>query len=187
MDALISKLNTLSTATKDTVDLLTNLFTKTEFKKGWIFGNGVWQSVPMLHYVSSGLIKGSVEYKDASYTLWLLEDGFLIPSNGFLSKKGILETIEVLKPTKAYVLNLVRAEKIAKDDVNLYKMLLEIYEEILLEGRKRELMLRISNAADRLSFFSEFKPELAKAITDQYMAEMLRIDKKYYYSIKKRH
>lgn len=185
MDALIQKLESLNTATKTTVNFLTTLFTKTTFKKGWMFGNGVWQSTPMLFYISNGLVKGSVEYKGASYTLWMLENGFLIPSNGFLSQKGLLETIEFLKPTQAYALNLIRAEKLAKENTNLYKMLLEIYEENLLDGRQRELMLRIPNAADRLNYFTALNPNLKKNITDEYMAQLLRIDRKYYYNIKK--
>ncbi|WGQ09040.1 hypothetical protein QG516_21245 [Pedobacter gandavensis] len=185
MDALITKLESLNSATKRTVDLLKTLFIKTEFKKGWMFGNGTWQSVPMLYYISSGLVRGSVEFKEDSYTLWMLENGFLIPSNGFLSQKGTSETIEFLKPTQAYILNLMRAEKLAKEDLNLYKMLLEIYEGNLLDGRKRELMLRIPNAKNRLEYFKMNNPELEKVMTDEHLAQMLRIDKKYYYSVKK--
>uniref|UniRef100_UPI0018EDD8F7 hypothetical protein n=1 Tax=Pedobacter sp. ASV28 TaxID=2795123 RepID=UPI0018EDD8F7 len=174
MNALIDKLSKLNTGTKATIDVLVKLFTKTEFKKGWMFGNGAWQSVPMLYYISSGLLKGSVEYREVSYPIWMLESGFLIPSTGFLSKKGILEVIEVLKPTKAYALNLLRAEKLAEDDVNLYKMLLEIYEENLLESRNRELMLHIPNAKERLAFFIEHNPEQQKAMTDDQVAQLLR-------------
>lgn len=115
----------------------------------------------------------------------MLENGFLIPSNGFLSQKGTSETIEFLKPTQAYILNLMRAEKLAKEDLNLYKMLLEIYEGNLLDGRKRELMLRIPNAKNRLEYFKMNNPELEKVMTDEHLAQMLRIDKKYYYSVKK--
>ncbi|SDF95186.1 hypothetical protein SAMN05421827_102229 [Pedobacter terrae] len=184
MKALVEKLKTLNTAKKDTIELLINLFVKTEFKKGWIFG-GTIQSVPMLYFISIGLVRGSVEYKESTYTLWMLETGFLIPSHGFLATKGISEIIEILKPTTAYALNLLRAEKLAKEDVNLYKMLLEIYEENLLEGRKRELMLRIPNAVERRKYFNQMNPGMEKAITDEQISQILRIDKKYYYSIKR--
>jgi hypothetical protein len=185
MDALIEKLGSLNTATKSTVDLLKSLFVKTEFKKGWMFGNGTLQSVPMLYYISSGLVRGSVEYKEATYPNWMLENGFLIPSHGFLAQKGTAETIEILKYTQGYALNLLRAEKLAKNDINLYKMLLEIYEEKLLESRHRELILHIPSAKERLAYFIEHNRELEKVMTDDQVAQLLRIEKKYYYSVKR--
>lgn len=185
MEALIEKLESLKTATKSTVDLLKSLFVKTQFKKGWMFDNGAWQSIPMLYYISKGLVKGSVEHKDTSNMIWMLEKGFLIPSPGFFSQNGSSQTIEFMKPTQAYLLNLVRVEKLAEQDVNLYKMLLEIYEEKLFEAGNRELMLRITNATERLAYFKNNNPELEKVMTDDQVAQMLRIEKKYYYTVKR--
>lgn len=153
MEALIKKLESFNTATKDSVEMLKNLFVKTEFKKGWILGDSPWQQTPTLFYISDGLLRGTVEHNEMVYTMWLMESGFLLPGNRFLSQKaGKEEIIEFLSNTKAYALNLFRADKLAKDNVSLYKMLLEIYEENLIDGRERELMLRLDTAEERINY-----------------------------------
>ena len=44
MKALIKKMESFNTATNDSVEMLKNLFVKTEFKKGWILGNSPWHT-----------------------------------------------------------------------------------------------------------------------------------------------
>jgi len=37
-------MESFNTATNDSVEMLKNLFVKTEFKKGWILGNSPWHT-----------------------------------------------------------------------------------------------------------------------------------------------
>jgi len=176
MKALVEKLESFNTATKDTVDLLINLFVKTEFKKGWILGDSPWQQTPTLFYISDGLLRGTVEYEESVYTMWLMENGFLIPGNRFLSNRnGVTEIIEFLTDTHAYALNLYRADSIAKGNVSLYKMLLEIYEENLIEGRKRELMLRMETAEERINYYKKSNPSIIYKTDKHIFAPYVRM------------
>ena len=176
MKALVEKLESFNTATKDTVDLLINLFVKTEFKKGWILGDSPWQQTPTLFYISDGLLRGTAEYEESVYTMWLMENGFLVPGNRFLSKRnGITEIIEFLSDTKAYALNLYRADNLARGNVSLYKMLLEIYEENLIDGRKRELMLRMDTATERINYFKKTNPSIIYKTDKNIFAPYVRM------------
>ncbi|RAJ28079.1 hypothetical protein LY11_03399 [Pedobacter cryoconitis] len=176
MEALIKKLESFNTATKDSVEMLKNLFVKTEFKKGWVLGDSPWQQTPTLFYISEGLLRGTVEYGETVYTMWLMESGFLIPGNRFLSKRnGITEIVEFLSDTKAYALNLYRADNLAKDNVSLYKMLLEIYEENLIDGRKRELMLRMDTATERINYYKKTNPSIIYKTDKNIFAPYVRM------------
>jgi hypothetical protein len=176
MKALVEKLESFNTASKDTVDLLINLFVKTEFKKGWILGDSPWQQTPTLFYISDGLLRGTAEYEESVYTMWLMENGFLVPGNRFLSKRnGITEIIEFLSDTKAYALNLYRADNLARGNVSLYKMLLEIYEENLIDGRKRELMLRMDTATERINYYKKTNPSIIYKTDKNIFAPYVRM------------
>ncbi|RZK40374.1 MAG: hypothetical protein EOO90_15360 [Pedobacter sp.] len=176
MKALVEKLESFNTASKDTVNLLINLFVKTEFKKGWILGDSPWQQTPTLFYISDGLLRGTAEYEESVYTMWLMENGFLVPGNRFLSKRnGITEIIEFLSDTKAYALNLYRADNLARGNVSLYKMLLEIYEENLIDGRKRELMLRMDTATERINYYKKTNPSIIYKIDKNIFAPYVRM------------
>lgn len=176
MEALIEKLESFNTATKETVELLKNLFVKTEFKKGWVLGDSPWQQTPTLFYISEGLLRGVVEYDETEYTMWLMESGFLIPGNRFLSNRnGVNEIIEFLDHTKAYALNLYRADTLAKGNVSLYKILLEIYEENLIDGRKRELMLRMEAAEDRINFYKKSNSSIIYKTDKKIFAPYVRM------------
>ena len=176
MEALLEKLESFNTATKETVETLKNLFVKTEFKKGWILGDSPWQQTPTLFYISTGLLRGTVEYDETVYTMWLMESGFLIPGNRFLSKRnGVTEIIEFLSDTKAYALNLYRADNLARGNVSLYKMLLEIYEENLIDGRKRELMLRMDTATERINYYKKTNPSIIYKTDKNIFAPYVRM------------
>ncbi|RZJ87634.1 MAG: hypothetical protein EOO20_15610 [Chryseobacterium sp.] len=176
MEALIKKLESFNTATKDSIEMLKNLFVKTQFKKGWVLGDSPWQQTPTLFYISEGLLRGVVEYDETVYTMWLMESGFLLPGNRFLSNRnGETEIIEFLSDTHAYALNLYRADNLAKGNLSLYKMLLEIYEENLIDGRKRELMLRMEPAEKRIEFYQKSNPTIIYKTDKHIFAPYVRL------------
>jgi hypothetical protein len=176
METLIKKLESFNTANKETLELLKNLFVKTEFKKGWILGDSPWQQTPTLFYISEDLLRGTVEYDETVYTMWLMESGFLIPGNKFLSKKeSMTEIIEFLTDTKAYALNLFRADRLARHNVSLYKMLLEINEENLIDSRERELMLRLDTATKRINYHKKTNPSIIYKTDKNIFAPYVRM------------
>ncbi|MFD2961892.1 hypothetical protein, partial [Olivibacter jilunii] len=67
--------------------------------------------------------------------------------------------------------------------INMYRMLLEIYEEAVVEGAGREIMLRIKNATDRYNYFLVEYPDLARKLTIEQQAQYLQIDRRYLYKI----
>jgi len=185
MEELKKKLLSLNTADRKAIDLLENLFVPVSFKKNWVLSHATGISAANLYYIYEGLIKGAVPGHNQDYCLWIIDKGFIIPGNGFLTGAKTEENIEVLANTKGYSLNLFRADTIARNNVNMYRMLLEIYEEALLEGRRREIMLRIKKAADRYNYFYKNCPTLSNRLTLEQQAEYLHIDRKYFYHIRK--
>ena len=114
-----------------------------------------------------------------------MESGFLFSGNTLLSRKAINETIESVKNTRGFSLNLRKADKLAMHNPELYKVLLEIYEDCLMEGKKRELMLRIKNARKRYAYFKEYYPVLSDTLTTEQTADFINIDRKYFYAVLK--
>lgn len=185
MEELYLKLRSLKTANEAVIDLLENLFIPITFKKNWVLSNLTGISSANLYYISNGLIRGMVMGGKEDHCLWVKENGFIVPTNGFLTGVESVEYIEALADTTGYSLNLLRADTLARNNINMYRMLLEIYEEALLEGRQREVMLRLKKAIDRYNFFGKNFPYLKKRMTDEQQAEYLHIERKYFYSIKK--
>lgn len=185
MENLIKKLESLNSVSFDNIELLRGMFVPVEFKKGWILSNTLWQVVPMLYYISNGLLKCTAEDKGEVFTLWTMHTGFLVPGSGFLAAKTIDETIECIKNTKAFALNLRSAAKLAKNNPKLYQVLLEIYDESIMEGRRRELMLRIKNSNRRHQYFKVNYPDLYKILTSHEISELVNISRKYFFSVKK--
>jgi len=186
MEKLKAKLHSLRTADREAIDLLTKLFVEVTFKKNWVISSKLTGfSAANLYYITDGLIRGNVSDGNEEGCLWVIDQGFIVPGNGFLTGCKRDESIEVLAETNGYSLNLLRADTIARDNVNLYRMLLEIYEEVLLQGRRREIMLRIKKAADRYNFFSENYPSLNRRLTIEQQALYLHIERKYLYRLKK--
>jgi hypothetical protein len=185
MENLIKKLENLNSGSPENIELLIGLFEEVAFKKGWVLSNTLWQVSPTLYYISTGLLKCTVEDNGTVFTLWMLHNGFLVPGSGFLAVKTIDEIVECLKNTKAFTLNLRKANKLAKDNPKLYQILLEIFDESLMEGRKRELMLRIKNAKKRHQYFKDNYPELNEILTTDQVADCININRNYFYSILK--
>lgn len=185
MEELRSKLSSLKTANQKVIKLLENLFTPVTFKRNWVLSHATGISAANLFYISDGLVKGTVSEGQKDYCLWIIDKGFIVPGNGFLTGTKTEEVIEILADTKGYSLNLLRADTIARNNINMYRMLLEIYEESVLEGRRREMMLRINKAGKRYEYFCENYPNICHKLTLEQQAEYLHIDRKYFYSIKK--
>lgn len=176
MEVLVRKLESLNTANPETVRLLTSMFIKTELKKGWIVGGTAWQTTPTLLFISQGLLRGIVEYKGEAYTMWLKQNGFIIPDQKFLTNKQTTnEVVEVLGSTTAYVLNLYQADVLARENISFYQMLLEIHKEIILEGRERELMLRLKSAEERLNFYKSTNSSLIYKVDKNIFAPYVRM------------
>lgn len=184
MDKLIKKLESLSSSTKEATDILKNLFEETEFKKGAVIASKGWHPLPTLIYIRDGLVSGTTQYLNKTHTLWMLESGFLVTGNDLLKINRIEESIEFLRHTRGFALSLLRAEQIAGSHPSLYKMLIEIYEEIIQEYKLRMLMLSIKEAADRYIYLQKTFPRLFNKLTDHQIADLLRIEDKYYYRIK---
>lgn len=185
MENLRKKLLSLKSADAEAIGQLEGLFNPVGFRKNGILLNVSGFPSATLYYITHGLMRGVVSEDGIDCSLWIADNGFVVPGNGFLSGAGMGESIEVLADTKGYSLNLLRADTIAGNNVNLYRMLLEIYEEALLAGRKREAMLRRKNATDRYNYFRENFPSLCHKLTVEQQAEYLHINRKYFYSIKK--
>ncbi|WP_130857910.1 Crp/Fnr family transcriptional regulator [Olivibacter jilunii] len=184
MEELRKKLLTLKSADEKTINQLEFFFNRVHFKRnGIIYTSGY--SASMLYYISRGLLKGVVSDDEEEHCLWFIDCGFIIPGNGFLTGTKTVESIEVLANTTGYSLNLVRADTVARNNPQMYRMLLEIYEESWLEGRKREIMLRKQTASDRYSYFVKNFPSLWRRLTLEQQAEYLHIGRKYFYNIKK--
>lgn len=175
MEALITKLNSLNTASKEAISVLQDLFFKTEYKRGSLLGSSPARTSPILHYVHDGLARGTLYHDGRSYILWLMEKGFIVPSTGFLTGHGFSETVEFVKDSTVYSLDLFRAEQLAKSNSGMYKMLLEIYEQALIDGRKRELMLRLKSSSERMDYFEETDKNLIYSIDRNTISSYLNI------------
>jgi hypothetical protein len=160
MEALINKLNSLNTATKESVSLLKGLFLKTEYRKGSLLESSPFRTSPILHYIHDGMAKGTVKHNGNTHIIWLMETGFIAPSDGFLIGNGIPETVEFLKESTVYSLDLFRADQLAKRNSGMYKMLLEIYVQSMIDGKRMVLMLKLNDAKERMDLSNEIDGNL---------------------------
>ncbi|MEH6307241.1 hypothetical protein RYH73_16455 [Olivibacter sp. CPCC 100613] len=183
MVELRQRLQSLKTANEKTVMLLENLFSPISFKRSWVISYPTGISTAYLYYITGGLVRSVVSKSSGDYCLWIIDKGFIVPGNGFLSGTKKEELIQVLNDTEGYALNLLRADTIARNNINMYRMLLEIYEEAVVEGAGREIMLRIKNATDRYNYFLMEYPNLARKLTIEQQAQYLQIDRRYLYKI----
>ncbi|MFC0318662.1 MULTISPECIES: Crp/Fnr family transcriptional regulator [Olivibacter] len=183
MEELRKRLRSLKTADEKTVTLLENLFIPVTFKRNWVISYPTGISAANLYYITDGLVMSVISKPDEDYCLWIINKGFIVPGNGFLTGKKKEEVIEVLNDTKGYALNLLRTDTIARNNINMYRMLLEIYEEALVEGAGREIMLRIKNITDRYDHFLKEYPDLARKLTIEQQAKYLQVDRRYLYKI----
>jgi len=186
MDTLSQQLHGLKTADAHAITLLEGLFAPVSFKRNWVLSQTTGMGAANLYYITDGLLRGIVPGARVDHCLWMADGGFIVPGNGFLTGARTDEVVEVLADTEGFALNLLRADTLARNHIHLYRMLLEIYEAALLEGRRREVMLRMKTAQERYGFFCRHYPNLQRRATDEQQAQYLHIERKYFYSIKRK-
>ncbi|KQM65203.1 hypothetical protein ASE74_10045 [Pedobacter sp. Leaf216] len=184
MERLIDKLLNLRTAEKHLVDCLLDIFVPKVFEKGLLVSTPEY-SFPVIYFIEHGLVRGYFVSGQEQHTAWIMESGFFLPSAGFFTGDLSIEYIGFLKESRGFALNLAKADELARKEPRLYRMLLEIYEESLHAGKERELMLRISNAADRYLYFKRHHPKLIYLPIHDILASILNIESKYLYRIKR--
>lgn len=184
MQRLTYKLQNFRTAEKRLVDLLLDMFVPVVFHKGAILVTPIY-STPVLYFIEEGLVRGYFDSDGEQQTSWIMESGFLLPTKGIFSSNPGIEYISFLKDSRCYALNLFSVEELAVKEPRIYRMLLEIYEEGLREGKQRELLLRIKNAGERFLYFKSQHPRLIYLPIHDILASVLNIESKYLYRIKK--
>lgn len=178
-------LSRLDTATPDALQVLTNIFVPVTFKKGMVLTSSD-QPCSKLYYIASGLVRGYFFYNNEEHTCWILEQGFLAPVAHPDGSGQAVEYIGFLTETHGWALNLNKAEVLAQKDPSMYRMLLEIYQDIILEGKARELMLRIQTADEKYQYIEQKNEPLLFKLNNQILASLLNIKLKYLYKVKKR-
>lgn len=184
MQRLTCKLQNFRTAEKRLVDLLLDMFVPVMFHKGALLVTPIY-STPVLYFIEDGLVRGYFDSNGAQQTSWIKDNGFLLPTAEIFSSNTCVEYISFLKDSHCYVLNLASVEVLAIKEPRLYRMLLEIYEEGLREGKERELLLRIKNAGERFLYFKSQHPRVIYLPIHDMLASLLNIESKYLYRIKK--
>lgn len=182
--SLKEKLSSLNTATPQSVKLLTSLFVPVTFKKGMVL-NIPDHSFPMLYFIEKGLLRGYFFHNNGEYTAWLMDNGFLLPSGGLFCKEPSIEYVQFLSDSEGWSLNLAKAETLAQHGPLMYRILLEIYEMQLHEGRRRELLIRLNTSNQRLEFAKKLFGNLLDKATHPVLASFLNIETKYLYKIMK--
>lgn len=186
MNKLEEKIWAMKTADKRSVEELINLFVPITFRKGLIIGTPE-HSYPILHFIEQGLVMGNCIIGDREIASRLLSSGFIPPIGGFLLNQNYPEFLHVLEETKAWYLNLVKAEALAQKNHHLYLMLMEIFEENMHRTRDWEMLLRTSNAYDRLLKFMDGNYLQHYTITNTNLAALLNINEKHLSKLKRRY
>jgi len=186
MQRIIEKLQTLKSADPRLADLMASFFVPKSFKKGVLLSMPDY-SYPILYFIEEGLVRGYFVNGEEERTAWVIESGFFLPSTGFFSNGASIEYVSFLKDSQTYALNLIQFDEQAAKSPGLYRMLLEIYEEHILEGKVRENMLRIHLAEQRYLYFKDRHPRLTELLSHDVLASYLSIDSKYLFFIKKKY
>lgn len=181
---LTERLMALNTSAPEPVLLLKNLFVPIIFRKGTLFHCDGYAS-PLLYFIETGQLRGYYFYNQKEYTAWLMETGFLLPAAGFFTKTPAMEHVQFLTDASGYSLNLEIAVALAQEKPLLYRMLLEIYETALHEGKHRELMLRLKTAGERLTFIKQAGNNLIYKVLNPIAASFLDVTEKYFSSVKR--
>jgi len=186
MNKLEEKLWSMKTANRKGVEEIQSLFTPVNLRKGLIIGSPDYSS-PILHFIEEGLVMGYSIIDGVDHPSWLAEQGFIPPIGGFFSKQPLEEFVQVLENTKVWYLNLTKTESQAQKNNDLYRMLLEIFEENLQLTRQREMFLRIPSAKNRFSKLIHcHKPYIYK-VNNEILAALLNVSKNHLIKIKSLH
>lgn len=173
----------MRTAEPQQMEQLINAFIPKSFEKGLLLSTPEY-SFPVLYYIERGLARGYFDSGDEQHTAWILEEGFILPSAGYFNDADSIEYISFLDHSTGYALNLNKADELARANPVIYRLLLEIYEQSLHQAKERELMLRITHAADRYLYFKKSHPKLVHLPIHNILASLLNIQAKYLYKIK---
>lgn len=182
---LMEKLKALGTSTPETILLLRSLFTPVFFKKGMVLSINEY-AFPVLYFIEEGLVRGYFYHQQNEYTYRVLENGFLMAMAGPENKKQVAEYVMFITDTHGWSLNLAKAELLARKEPILYHILLEIQQESIMDGKARELMLRLGTADDMYTYMNENNSSLLYKLNNQFLASLLNIKLKYLYKVKKK-
>ncbi|MCX3265633.1 Crp/Fnr family transcriptional regulator [Pedobacter agri] len=180
---LIETLKNMRMAEPHHLEELIHAFIPKSFEKGLLLSTPEY-SFPVLYYIEKGLARGYFDSGDNQHTAWILEEGFILPSAGYFHDADSIEYISFLEHSTGYALNLNKADELGRENPVVYRILLEIYEQGLHQSKERELMLRITHAADRYLYFMQSHPKLVHLPIHNILASLLNIQAKYLYKIK---
>lgn len=183
---LREKLQTMRTADKRSIEELESLFIPVNFRKGVIIGSPE-HFYPILHFIENGLVVGNYLFDNQEQASWISNGGFIPPIGGYFLKHPFPEFIQVIEDTKAWHLNLARAELQAQKNHHLYRMLIEIYEEYNLFIKETEMLLRVTNAYDRFTKFMTKSGEFKYHLKNSLLANLLGINEKHLFKLKKKY
>lgn len=173
-------------ATPEAIDFLLSQGQTLHFKKGSII-SGPSHAYPMLYFVEDGLARGFIENLEQEHTLWVIQQGFILPSGGLICQRKSLEFVQFLKDTQTWSLNLSKATVLSKNSNEkavLHQVLLEIYEEAIFDGKERELLLRLPQAKERYLRFKNRDNTLFYQLTIDILSSFLRMSRKQFSRIK---
>ena len=183
MKNLLIKLNKLKAANPLAIELFLNSGKTQYFKKGTLL-NSSEHNYTMLYFVEEGLVRGFIHHLANEHTLWILDKGFIIPSNGDFSKRKFPEYIEFLKNTEVWCINLNNAKLNGNSNPVFYQILFEVYEEAIFVGKTREALLRLPDAKDRYIWFKTKNISLFHQLTIHILSSYLRMSPKQFSRIK---
>lgn len=181
---LISRIAQFKSANSQNTKILEKLFVPISFRKGTLLAPPE-HAYPILYYIQHGLVRGYFLIQDQEHTSWVMENGFLLPLKNTIINHPIDQYIFFMESSSGWSLNLAKAELIAQKDVQLNRILIEIYEEKIQESAQREMILRIPDAQKRMETFIQHHPNLATKISNKIFASLLHLNLKYFSKIKK--
>ncbi|RYG54093.1 MAG: Crp/Fnr family transcriptional regulator [Chitinophagaceae bacterium] len=183
--SLHEKLSSLHTATPQSVKSLAGLFVPVTFRKGTLL-MAPEHSYPILYLIDNGLLRGYFQYQNEEHTTWIMEEGFLLPLGGLFINEPSMEQVEFLEETIGWSLNIAKAGLLVQKEPQLYKMIIEIYEQKLADSKNINSMLRIRRAGERVEFVQKIRKNLIYRVLNRHLASFLNIGDKYLFAVKKK-
>lgn len=183
MKNLKEKLTQLNSSTAEIIEQFIALGQEQYFKKGSIISSPQ-HSFPILYFIEEGLVRGFVEHQHREHTLWVMQQGFILPAKGYFTQRKFPEYVQFLSNTTAWSLNLGKAAILAQENHLVYQILLEILEEAFYQAREREYLLRIIDAKERYLWLKTHQPSIIHLLSIDMMASYLRMSAKHFSRIK---
>jgi CRP/FNR family transcriptional regulator, anaerobic regulatory protein len=165
-------------------EAILRLFEKVWFRRGQLL-LVPGQTSQSIYYISRGLVRGYKRYEGYEDTSWFaLENHFLIPE-GCFSGHPVGEYVEVLEDSEGFVLPLRQAQRLMAEIPQLSLVFLQLLEDCVLQGKRREEMLRLSAAADRYRFLQESYPYVVRQASQEILASYLHLSPKHLSRVRK--